>query len=71
MAKKKKWIQQAIKHPGALRATAKRLGYIQGDGKLTLSVLNKLAEHARKSGNRTLLRRVNLAKTLMKMHKGK
>ena len=28
---KRKWIQSAIKKPGALRSTAKRMGLIKGD----------------------------------------
>lgn len=67
MAKRKKWIQKAIKRPGALRRTAKRLGIIKGDEKLTEAKLAKLAAHARKTGNKTLLRRVALARTLKRM----
>lgn len=62
-----KWIQKAIKNPGALRATAKRMGLIKGDEKLSASDLAKLRAHAKKTGNTTLLRRVNLARTLKKL----
>ena len=58
----KRWIAGAIKHPGALRATAKRRGLISGDEKLSLSDLGKLA----KGGSTTTKRRVALAKTLRK-----
>lgn len=67
----KKWIQKAVKNPGALRRTAKRLGLIEGDEPLTASDLAKLEAHAKKTGNTTLLRRVNLAKTLKRMGKKK
>jgi len=65
----RKWIQRAIKKPGALRATAKRLGIIKGDQKLSASALKRLEAHARKTGNKKLLKRVVLARTLKKMHR--
>ena len=72
MAKRsEKWIQKAIKKPGALRATAKRLGLIEGDEPLTSADLAKLEAHAKKTGNTTLHRRVNLARTLKRMNKRK
>jgi hypothetical protein len=43
-----KWIQRAIKKPGALRATAKRMGLIKGDEPLSQSDLQKLAAHAKR-----------------------
>jgi len=72
MAKRKdasndRWIQRAIRNPGALRRTAKRMGLIKGDEKLSESDLNKLASRARKTGDTTLMRRVNLARTLRKL----
>ena len=54
-----KWIQKAIKHPGSLRATAKRSGLVKGDEKLSASDLAAL----RKKGG-TTARRANLAETL-------
>lgn len=62
-----KWIQKAIRKPGALRRTAKRLGLIKGDEKLSQTDLNKLETYARKRGDTTLLRRVNLARTLKRL----
>lgn len=62
-----RWIQKAIKNPGALRATARRMGLIKGDEKLTQSDLDRLESRARKAGDTTLLRRVNLARTLKRM----
>lgn len=56
----KKWIQGAIKHPGALH---KELGVPQGQ-KIPAK---KLAAAASKGG--TLGRRARLAETLSKMHK--
>jgi len=58
--RKKKWIKKAIKKPGALRRSAKK-GEITKKGTLNLT---KMAARARRTGNTTLLRRVNLAKTL-------
>lgn len=56
-----KWIQGAIKHPGALKKT---LGVKKGEtipeGKL------KAAEHSK---NPTTAKRAHLAETLKKMHK--
>jgi len=62
-----RWIQRAIRNPGALRRTAKRMGLIKGDEKLSESDLSKLASRARKTGDTTLMRRVNLARTLRKL----
>lgn len=39
----KHWIAGAIKHPGALRATAKKLGMISGGEALSRDDLEKLA----------------------------
>jgi len=58
---KKKWIQDAIKHPGALR---KSLHVKEGE-KIPASKLKK-AEHSK---NPTTRRRANLAETLKDMHK--
>ncbi len=62
------WIKGAIKHPGALRATAKREGLVKGDQPISLSALGKMKSEASKTGNTTLAKRVNLAKTLKGMH---
>lgn len=59
----KKWIQKAIKRPGALRAKA---GVKQGQ-KIPAKTLNKLA----KSKNSRTRRQVALAKTLSKLRKKK
>ncbi len=61
MAKKEKWIQDAIKKPGALR---KQLGVKEGE-KIPASKLKK-AEHSK---NPTTRKRAVLAETLKKMHK--
>jgi hypothetical protein len=55
----KKWIQKAIKHPGALH---KQLGIPEGE-KIPAAKLNAAAE---KGG--TLGKRARLAQTLGKMH---
>jgi len=59
---KKKWISQAVKHPGALR---KQLGVPAGK-KIPAKKLNAAAK---KGG--TLGRRARLAKTLRKLNKRK
>ncbi len=69
--KKPKFIQKAIEKPGALRATAKRLGILKGDGDLTVAMLDQLMAHAKRTKNSTLVKRVNLAKTLKKMPRAK
>jgi len=61
MAEKKKWIQSAIKKPGALR---KALHVKEGE-KIPEAKLKK-AEHSK---NPTMKKRANLAETLKKMHK--
>jgi hypothetical protein len=58
----KKWIQKAIKHPGALH---KQLGVKPGKP----IPAGKLRAAAKKGG--TLGKRARLAQTLKKMHKGK
>lgn len=61
MAKRKKnWIKGAIKSPGALRRSAKK-SEITKSGTLNLG---KMAARAKRTGNTTLMRRVNLARTL-------
>jgi hypothetical protein len=61
MVEKKKWIQGAIKHPGALH---KSLHVKEGE-KIPESKLKK-AEHSK---NPTTRKRAALAETLKKMHK--
>ena len=58
-----KWIQKAIKKPGALRKT---LGVKKGE-KIPMAKLEK----AEKSKNPTTARRARLAETLRGMSKGK
>ena len=59
----KKWIQGAIKHPGALRAKAKKAGAVTKKGTIDTGWLDQAA----KSGG-TTGRQARLAKTLKKMH---
>lgn len=69
MAKeKKKWIQDAVKKPGALKATAKAHGAVAKDGDIKKSFLDKAAKG--KYGKKTE-RRAELAKTFEKMRKKK
>ena len=59
-------MKGAVKHPGALRATAKRMGLINGDETLSGSVIAKL----KKSSNPTTRRRATLAETFAHARKG-
>lgn len=61
MVEKKKWIQGAIKHPGALH---KDLHVKEGE-KIPAKKLEK-AEHSK---NPTIKKRAVLAETLKKMHR--
>jgi len=63
----KKWIQSAIKRPGALKAKAKRKGLLKEGETLSESDLSTLA----KSGDTRTKRQVALARTLKGMNKGK
>lgn len=56
----KKWIQGAIKHPGALRKTL----HVKKGEKIPASKLKK-AEHSK---NPKTAKRARLAETLKKMH---
>ena len=57
----KKWIQNAIKHPGALTAKAKAAG-------MSLAAFEA---HPPKNISTTTRRQINLAKTLKTFHRGK
>lgn len=66
MAKsKRKWIDDAIKHPGALRATAARAGALTPSGKIDVDWLEQQAQE----GNTKTARRARLALTLRRMRK--
>jgi len=58
---KEKWIQEAIKHPGALRETL----HVKKGEKIPEKKLKK-AEHSK---NPKTAKRAHLAETLKKMHK--
>jgi hypothetical protein len=58
---KEKWIQEAIKHKGALRASL----HVKEGEKIPESKLKK-AEHSK---NEKTAKRARLAETLKKMHK--
>ena len=60
----KHFIAKAIKHPGALRAKARRLG-MRGKGPIPETIMGKL-EH---SSNPTTRRQADLAKTLKGMNR--
>ena len=62
MAEKKKWIQGAIKRPGAFKAKAKKAGMS------TAAYATKVLKKGSKASTRTK-RQAALAKTLSKMPK--
>lgn len=59
----KKFIAEAIRRPGALRARAKRLGLIKGAETLSAADLNRLQATAKTARQK---RQVVLARTLKK-----
>ena len=61
---KKRWIQDAIKNPGALRAAAARAGAINAQGKIDADWLEEQA-----SGRGKTAQRARLAMTLRKLAK--
>lgn len=67
MARKKaNWIQNAIKKPGALTATAKKAGAVTKKGTIEPDWLEEQAAKGGKTG-----RRARLAVTLRKLAKGR
>jgi hypothetical protein len=61
----KHWMQGAVKHSGALRATAKRQGLIKGSQTLSHRVLEKLKGEGGKTA-----KRATLAETFARSRKG-
>lgn len=67
MARKpKNFMAGAVKHPGALRATAKAEGLIKGDESLTASDITKI----KASKNPLTRKRATLAETFMRARRG-
>ncbi len=64
---KKKWIQGAIKHPGALTAQAEKAGAINEEGDIKAKWLAAKA----RSKNLTIARRARLAQLLKRFNKKK
>ncbi len=64
-----KWMQGAVKHPGALRMEAKRMHILKGNGKLTSRDLSELKSRGERTGNSTLVKRATLAETFAKARK--
>jgi len=62
-----KFIQKAIKRPGALRAKAKRAGLIKGDEPLSQSDLDIMLKRAKARGDLKTVRQINLARTLKRI----
>jgi len=63
MAEDKKWIQEAIKRPGAFSKKAK------DRGKTTKQFVRAVQRNPKKYDS-TTVKQANLADTLIKMHKG-
>lgn len=61
----KPWISKAIKKPGAFRNDLKRLGILKDDELITQSHIEEALKHAKKTGDKKLAKRANLAKTLI------
>lgn len=58
------WMAGAVKHPGALRAKAKRAGLVSGDNPLSAHALSVLG----KSESGTTRKQVALARTFKAAH---
>ena len=60
----RRWIQKAIKHPGSLRALARKEGAITRQGTISVAWLREKAKQGGKVG-----RRARLALTLRRLRK--
>lgn len=67
MADKKKWIQGAVKKPGALRAQAKKEGALENG--ISKKWMKKKLANPKTSA--TTKKRIRLAQTFSKMRKAK
>lgn len=65
----KKWIQKAIKHPGALTKTAKSQGGLTKSGKISKQWMAKKLASPKTSTK--VKREINLAKTLRSFNRAK
>jgi len=63
----KKWIQRAVKKPGALSEYAQRVGCLRSDGRISIPCLERYCREHRCST--TTIRRINLAKTLISLRR--
>lgn len=63
--KSKKWVKKAIQNPGAFHAWCISHGF----KKVNKSCIQEAIRIAKKTGDTTLLRRANLARTLLKLQK--
>jgi len=66
MARKKRWIQKAIKHKGSLKRWAEEHGFITKKGTIDLRRAKKYAEE---HGDTHRIRQIDLAMTLRKYSK--
>lgn len=70
--KNEKWIQEAIERPNRVRTYLKRTyGDVafNKDGTIKIEYLNKAIERAKENGNTSLVKALQLAKTLKKIKK--
>lgn len=68
MAKRKRWIQKAIKHKGSLRKWAEKMGFITKRGTIDLK---SALEYAEKHNLKHRIRQIRLAMTLRKLRRKK
>jgi len=66
---KNRWIEKAIKRPGALRKKARSAGLIKGNEKLSDTDVSTLSSMGKKDKDTLLMRQAVLARTLKKMKK--
>ena len=69
---KSRWVQKAIKHPGALKRYMARVygkKAFTSRGTIKREYLLKALKRAEREHNTTLIRRINLALTLRKLRK--
>jgi len=70
LPKKNKWIQSAVKKPGRTHAYLQRIygsRAFNGDGTIKVEYLDKAIRRAKREGNTSLERALNLAKNLKKI----
>lgn len=70
MARRDRWIQRAVKRPGRVHRYLSRLygsKAFNADGTIKAEYLERAIEHAKREGNTSLVRALNLAKNLKRL----